>query len=64
MNQKLTFSGFRYALIEGLENVNPNDFENVVIYTNLEKIIECKTDNEKIIINLLKIHFWDKKGIF
>ena len=45
---KFTFSGFRYALIEGLDNVNPNDFEGVVIYTNLEKTIECKTDNDKI----------------
>ena len=31
-----------------IEKVDPNDFEGVVIYTNLEKTIECKTDNDKI----------------
>ena len=54
---KFTFFGFRYALIEGLNKVNPNDFEGVVIYTNLETTIECKTDNEKI-NKLIKNAFW------
>ena len=60
---KFTFSGFRYALIEGLDNVNPNDFEGVVIYTNLEKTIECKTDNDKI-NKLIKNTIWGQKGNF
>ena len=42
---KFTFFGFRYVLVEGLEaSINPNDFEGIVIYTNLEKTVECKTD--------------------
>ena len=45
---KFTFFGFRYVLVQGLAKVNPNDFEGIVIYTNLEKTIECKTDNDKI----------------
>ena len=44
---KFTYFGFRYALIEGLNEVNPKDFEGVVIYTDLEQTIECKTDNKK-----------------
>ena len=45
---KFAYFGFRYILIEGLKEVNPNDFEGVVIYTNLETTIKCKTDNKKI----------------
>ena len=60
---KFTFFGFRYALIEGLEKVNPSDFEGVVIYTNLETTMECKTDNEKI-NKLIKNAFWGQRGNF
>ena len=60
---KFTFSGFRYALIEGLNKVNPADFEGVVIYTNLETTIECKTDNEKI-NKLIKNAYWGQRGNF
>ena len=60
---KFTFFGFRYVLIEGLEKVNPNDFEGVVIYTNLEKTIECKTDNNKI-NKLMQNAFWGQRGNF
>ncbi len=60
---KFTFFGFRYALIEGLEDVNINDFEGVVIYTNLEKTIKCKTDNEKI-NKLINNALWSQKGNF
>ena len=60
---KFTFFGFRYALIEGLETVNPNDFEGVVIYSNLEKTIECKTDNEKI-NKLINNALWGQRGNF
>jgi len=60
---KFTFFGFRYVLVEGLDKINPNDFEGIVIYTNLEKTIECKTDNEKI-NKLIKNSFWGQKGNF
>ena len=63
LEPKFTFFGFRYALIEGLEKVNPSDFEGVVIYTNLETTIECKTDNEKI-NKLIKNSFWGQRGNF
>ena len=60
---KFTYFGFRYALIEGLEKVDPNDFEGIVIYTDLEKTIECETDNKKI-NQLLKNTLWGQKGNF
>ena len=60
---KFTFFGFRYVLVEDLDKVNPNDFEGVVIYTNLEKTINCYTDNKKI-NKLIQNAFWGQKGNF
>ena len=60
---KFTYFGFRYALIEGLNKVDPKDFEGIVIYTDLEKTIECETDNKKI-NKLLKNTLWGQKGNF
>ena len=60
---KFTFFGFRYILIQGLEKVNPNDFEGIVIYTDLEKKINCTTDNPKI-NKLIENAYWGQKGNF
>ena len=60
---KFTFFGFRYALVEGLDSVDPNDFEGVVIYTDLEKTIKCETDNKKI-NQLISNAFWGQRGNF
>ena len=60
---KFTFFGFRYVLVEGLKKVNPKDFEGVVIYTNLEKTVECKTDNKKI-NQLIHNAYWGQRGNF
>ena len=60
---KFTYFGFRYVLVEGLDSVNPKDFEGVVIYTDLEKTIECETDNKKI-NQLIKNAFWGQRGNF
>ena len=60
---KFTYSGFRYALVEGLDKVNPEEFEGVVIYTDLEKTIECQTDNKKI-NQLIQNAFWGQRGNF
>ena len=60
---KYTFFGFRYVLVEGLEKVDTSEFEGVVIYTNIEKTIECKTDNDKI-NKLIKNAYWGQRGNF
>ena len=60
---KFTFFGFRYVLIEGLDEVDPKEFEGVVIYTNLESVLECKTDNNKI-NKLIKNAYWGQRGNF
>ena len=58
-----TFFGFRYALIEGLDKVNPNDFEGIVMYTDLELTAQCETDNKKI-NKLIQNSLWGQKGNF
>ena len=60
---KFTYYGFRYALIEGLEKVNPEDFEGVVIYSDLEKKISFETEN-KYINKLVQNCFWGQCGNF
>ena len=60
---KFTYYGFRYALIEGLEKVEPKDFEGVVIYTDLEKKIHFESDN-KYINQLVQNCFWGQCGNF
>ena len=60
---KFTYFGFRYALIEGLDDVDPKNFEGVVIYTDLDQVIECETDNKKI-NQLIKNTLWGQRGNF
>ncbi len=42
------YSGFRYALVEGLEEVNPDDFEAVAVYSALRFTGRFHCSNEKI----------------
>ena len=60
---KFTYFGFRYALIEGLDKVEPKDFEGIVIHTDLEKTFECETDNKKI-NKLINNTLWGQRGNF
>ncbi len=58
-----TYFGFRYVKVEGIENINPDDFCGVVIYSDLEGASECKTDNEKI-NRLIENALWGQRGNF
>ena len=60
---KFTYFGFRYVLVKGLDKVDPKDFEGIVIYTNLEKTINCTTDNPKI-NKLIENAYWGQRGNF
>lgn len=42
------YSGFRYALVEGLDEVNAEDFEAVAVYSRLEFTGKFSCSNEKI----------------
>ncbi len=58
-----TFYGFRYALVEGPETVNPDDFTGVVLYSDLRQTMECETDSPKI-NQLMKNALWGQRGNF
>lgn len=58
-----TYFGFRYVKIEGMKEVNPDDFTGVVIYSDLEKTVECVTDSEKI-NRLIQNALWGQRGNF
>ena len=60
---KFTYFGFRYVLVEGLDYVDPKDFEGIVIYSDLERTINCTTDNPKI-NKLIKNAYWGQRGNF
>ncbi len=42
------YSGFRYALVEGLDAVNPQDFEAVAVYSKLDFVGDFHCSNETI----------------
>ncbi len=58
-----TFFGFRYVLVEGLDEINTDVFEGCVIYTNLETKLSISTDNDKI-NQLIHNSLWGQKGNF
>ena len=60
---KFTFFGFRYALIEGLDEVDPKDFEGIVIYSDIPTTFSCITDNPKI-NQLIHNAYWGQRGNF
>ena len=57
------YSGFRYALVEGLETVEPNDFEAVAVYSKLEFVGDFRCSNEKI-NQFVRNTFWSLKSNF
>ncbi|MGI5893355.1 MAG: family 78 glycoside hydrolase catalytic domain [Candidatus Merdivicinus sp.] len=59
----VTFFGFRYIRIDGIENPDPADFTAVVIHSNIERIGDIRTSNPKI--NRLFLNaLWGQKGNF
>ena len=60
---KFTFFGFRYVLVEGLDNINVDDFEAVVLYSDLKTVFTCVTDNPKI-NQLIHNAYWGQRGNF
>ena len=57
------YSGFRYALVEGLDEVNPNDFKAIAIYSDLEFVGRFECSNDKI-NQFYKNTLWSLKSNF
>jgi len=60
---RFTFYGFRYAKVEGIENVNLDDFTGCVLYSEMETIGNISTSNATI-NRLFQNVLWGQKGNF
>lgn len=58
-----TYFGFRYVLVEGIDDISEDMFEGVVIYSDLPRVSSCVTDNGKI-NKLIENTLWGQKGNF
>ena len=58
-----TFYGYRYVKIEGIENLKKEDFEGLVLYSEMEQIGKLKTSNNKI-NKLINNSLWGLKSNF
>ena len=58
-----TFYGFRYVLVEGLDQVNPEDFKGIVLYSDLESTLSVSTSHPKL-NRLMKNALWGQRGNF
>ena len=57
------YSGFRYALVEGLDEVNPQDFEAVAVYSELEYSGQFHCSNA-MVEQFLSNTLWSQKSNF
>lgn len=57
------YSGFRYALVEGLEAVDPEAFEAVAVYSRLDFVGDFQCSNERI-NQFLRNTRWSLKSNF
>lgn len=60
---QFTFYGFRYLKVEGIETVEPKDFEAIVLYSDLETTGNIKTGNT-LVNQLIENTMWGQKGNF
>ena len=58
-----TFQGFRYLKVEGVEQINIDDFQAVALYSDMEFTGSLTTSNE--LINQLQENIqWRQRGNF
>jgi alpha-L-rhamnosidase len=60
---KFYFSGFRYALVEGLSDIRPENFRAIAIYSDLEQTGDFECSNE-LINQFVSNTRWSMKGNF
>lgn len=57
------YSGFRYALVEGIEQVKPEDFEAIAVYSDIKFTGNFFCSNEKI-NRFVNCTIWSEKSNF
>ncbi len=58
-----TFFGFRYAKIEGVETVNPDDFTALCLSSDLKETLQAETSHEKL-NRLMQNSLWGQRSNF
>ena len=58
-----TFYGFRYALVEGLGEVDPADYSGLVLYSDLRGTLSAETDSP-LLNRLMENALWGQRGNF
>ena len=58
-----TYYGYRYMKVEGLDQLNPEDFKADVIYSDMRSTGEIETNNPKV-NRLFQNIIWGQKGNF
>lgn len=58
-----TFYGFRYLVVEGLDEINLNDFQGIALYSNMKETGKMETDNA-LVNQLLSNIKWGQRGNF
>lgn len=58
-----TFSGFRYAKVEGLDAVNPDDFTALALSSDLKETLKVETSHEKL-NRLMQNSLWGQRSNF
>ena len=61
--QHFTYYGFRYMLVEGLDQVDPEDFTALVLHSQLEPTLRCGTSHSGI-NQLIFNTMWGQKSNF
>ncbi len=58
-----TFFGFRYAKVEGIEAVNPDDFTALCLSSDLKETLRAETSHEKL-NRLMRNSLWSQRSNF
>lgn len=63
VEQEFTYYGFRYVRVQGVSDVDPDDFTGLVLYSDLEMTGSVTTDNSKI-NQLISNCVWGQRSNF
>jgi len=58
-----TYYGFRYVKVDGIEDINPEDFTAYAIHSHMDELGEIKTSDERVNRLILNAK-WGEKGNF
>jgi len=63
IHPNFTFMGFRYALIEGLEDVHPDDFQSIALYSDMD-FVGSFSCSDAYVNRFVENTIWSQKSNF